>query len=300
MSLRARRDARRQRAAEAVTEDDDPIGIDLGALTQQRHRRDDIVHRLVAHRRGGGEQFGMRLGALVVAQRCDAARGKALGEIAEDTVRPDRLVAIARTGAMDQHDRRDLVCITRVLRQHERAAERSRADRHLDGGERRCVRKGWCAQWRGGERRRREEQPGDLVLRDRDPDVERQPLEGDRDGHHHHPIRRRLHAAWRRDAAHGTALGHDRAPGPAERRERQRLRHLGSETRFDGGQVARGEIVDGIAGDLRRLIRAQALGAPIPAPRTIATTAPTARMGVRRRRRGLRSDGVIWRASRNV
>jgi hypothetical protein len=77
-------DARRQVAAQAVAHQVDLLGIDRGLRAQEGQRGDGIVHGFVVGRVWlAGHALGILPDALFIAQHDHAARGQAVGKIAE-------------------------------------------------------------------------------------------------------------------------------------------------------------------------------------------------------------------------
>ena len=80
--------------------------VHFGQGVQGLHCQHRIVRGLAVDGQAAG--FGVilraRLGALLVAQHRDALGRQAAGDVEERAVRPDRLVAVVRTGAVHEHE----------------------------------------------------------------------------------------------------------------------------------------------------------------------------------------------------
>ena len=102
----ARRDSWGDRAAQAVTEEEDAPRIDRRVLPEKFDGRNCRGHVLVNNRevRHLLDLGGMAVGHLVEAQDGNAARGEAPSEILEWFVPADRLIPVDRSGAGEQHE----------------------------------------------------------------------------------------------------------------------------------------------------------------------------------------------------
>ena len=101
-------------------------------------------------------------GALLVAQHGDALAGQAPGQVAERLVGADRLVAVVRAGAVDQHHRRERAVALRQRQRRRAAATRPRRPSPRPRGTRRawrtaapCTRRSPCPPPRRSRSRRR-------------------------------------------------------------------------------------------------------------------------------------------------
>ena len=121
-----RGDPRGDRAAEAVPQDEDAVGV----VREQLHGGQRVRHVLVVQREAPRvpQLRRMRVGDLVEAQHGHAARRQSPGDVLQRLVAPDRLVAVERTRPRQQHDARPA-----TVRQAERAGhgQRPRAERDL-------------------------------------------------------------------------------------------------------------------------------------------------------------------------
>jgi hypothetical protein len=98
----ARGDLRCEHRAEAVPDDDDTR--DVRALLERVDRVDRIREHLGFEREVVRQLVAVGERALVVAQRRDAVRGERGREVGEQLGLADRLVAVHRAGAVNEHD----------------------------------------------------------------------------------------------------------------------------------------------------------------------------------------------------
>ena len=103
------------------------LRVDAGRMAQQLNGAYGIVHSFevivqsTARKRGG--LCAVNVGALVVAQRGDACGGEAVGKVAKEMVRTERLVAVVRTAAVYKHYGGCGPLCACPLRQHQSAGQ---------------------------------------------------------------------------------------------------------------------------------------------------------------------------------
>ena len=100
------RDARRQIAAEAVTQHEDALGVHFRLRAQQGRALDGIFHGFVLDReaRQPGHGGAILPGPFFIAQNHHAAGRQAFGQILEHFGSADGFVPVVGSGAVHQHD----------------------------------------------------------------------------------------------------------------------------------------------------------------------------------------------------
>ena len=114
----------------AVADDGDALRIDVLPIRQHLHRRAHVF-REVGERRRFGTAARLTDAALVVPENREPRVRDGAGELAENRDAGDELVAILRTAAADQHDRRQPPAHAFGPRQRAHEREAAAADLHL-------------------------------------------------------------------------------------------------------------------------------------------------------------------------
>ena len=97
-------DDRSHGSAEAVAEEEDASGIDLGLCRCEGQGGDGVEGYFVIKVGMGPEGLGRKVGSFFVAQGGDTVGGQSLGKIAKGLVRADGFICVVRAGTMHEDD----------------------------------------------------------------------------------------------------------------------------------------------------------------------------------------------------